>query len=141
VVSTILSFTGSYRTLGVLRTLDQSATQSLERMTRDIRGASSINLAGSSLGTSPGTLELVSTQGAHSTTTRFYVDSGALTINVNTIPLGSLTASAVRVTDLVFHRMENTNTQAVKIDMTLEASRGPVTETKTYHATVILKGS
>src|SRR5947207_2763724 len=83
VIHTILSFAKSYRELGVLRVVEHSGMDSMERMTREIRAATSITAANSTLGASPGVLILVSTVGGISTTTKFYVQNGTLKVDVN----------------------------------------------------------
>src|SRR5579872_5168573 len=63
-----LTFVQGYRALTVVRALDNSGLDALERMTRDIRGATSIDTANSTFGTSPGVLTLIATNGSTSTT-------------------------------------------------------------------------
>ncbi|MBX4198177.1 prepilin-type N-terminal cleavage/methylation domain-containing protein [Candidatus Parcubacteria bacterium] len=137
IVRTVLSFTGSYRDLIVLRALDRSAYNSFERMSRDIHGASSINTLQSSLGTSPGALALAA--GA-ATSTRFYVQNEKISVDVNGVYVGPLTVKNTAVSSLIFRMISGTTT-AVRIDLTLTASSGPVIRTKTFHSTVLLEGS
>jgi type II secretory pathway pseudopilin PulG len=139
-VRTVLSFTGSYRQLQVLRALDRSALNSLERMTQNIRNASSINAGQSSFGATPGILAVIQTKGINSTTTRFYVQNKTLQLEVNGTAVGPLTVGQTEVTSLVFRQLVSTTT-AVKIDLTLTASSGPIVRSKIFHTTVILKGS
>ncbi len=138
-VQTVLSFTKSYRELVALRSVDRSAMASLERMTREIRNASVVNAGASLFVTSPGILS-VSQTGVSTTTTRFYTDGGAMKVDVDGQYIGPLTMNRTSVTSLVFRQITGTTT-AIKIDMTLTASSGPAVRTKSYHATVVLKGS
>ncbi|MCC2630346.1 MAG: hypothetical protein K0S38_155 [Candidatus Paceibacter sp.] len=141
VTSTVLSFTTSYRTLGVMRIVERSATDAMERMTREIRGATNVDTNNSTFGSNPGVLSLVTTEDAVSTTTRFYVSSNTLKVDVNGIDIGPLTTNNVVVTNLVFTLATTTYTTAVKIDMTLQGTNGTAVKTESYHSTVILKGS
>lgn len=138
ITTTLLSFTSSYRVLSVRRAIEHSAIESLERMTRDIRAAASIDTGNSSLGVSPGVLTIIGPGNA--TTTKFHVQDGILAIDVNGVYKGPITTSDVTITNLTFNQLTTTYSKAVKIDMTLQAARGSVIETKTYHTTVILKG-
>lgn len=138
--NTIVSFTQSYRHLSVLRSLDRSAITILERMTRDIRNANSINTGQSVFVTNPGILSVVHTSGSLSTTTRYYTQSGQMRLDVNGAYVGPLTLNNATVSNLVFQQMTGTST-AIRIDLTLQATSGGVTRTKPFHATVILKGS
>jgi Tfp pilus assembly protein PilW len=139
IIATILSFTSSYRTLAALRSLDHSATGALERITRDIRNATSVDTVNSTFLSNPGVLVLTTTQGGVSTTTRLYVETNVLKVNVNNVLVGPLTTSDVAVTNLVYTLSTSTYSRAIKIDMTLQATNGPVVQTKTYHSTIVLK--
>lgn len=139
-IHTIVSFTQSYRRLAVLRSLDRSAVTILERMTRDIRNANSVDAAQSVFVTNPGTLAVVQTSGSNSTTTRYYTQSGQMLLDINGAYVGPLTLNSAQVNSLVFQQMTGTST-VIRIDLTLQATSGGVTRTKPFHSTVILKGS
>lgn len=139
VINTILSFSQSYGNLRALRLLDHSASSALERMTRDIRSATSVDTANSALGVSPGVLTLLTS--ASATTTKFYVLNNILQVDVNNASSGPLTVSKSSITNLTFTKLSNGTTTAVKIDMTVSATDGTVSKSKNYHSTVVvLKG-
>jgi prepilin-type N-terminal cleavage/methylation domain-containing protein len=140
-VSVILSFTQSYRTLLALRNVDNTAIDAMERMSRDIRNASSIDTANSTLGSNPGVLTLVSTSGSLSTTTKFYLQGGVLKMDVNGSYYGPLSVGGSSVTKLIFTKLSSSISSAVKIDLTITSTVGPIIKTKQYHATVMLKGA
>ena len=141
VINTVLSFTSSYHRLAALRQLDRSGTDSLERLTRDIRNATSIDAANSVFGSASSTLQIIATQNSVSTTTKFYIPAGTLKLNVNSIVIGPLTNSDVTVTNFNLTSLTSSNSSAVRIQMTLQATNGSVTVSKKYYSTVILKGS
>jgi len=140
IANTLVSFSRSYRDLLALRLVDHSGIDAMERMTRDIRFATSINLVGSTLGTSPGVLTIVRTTNSISTTTKFYIQNSILKTDVNGSYFGPLSSSGATVTNLVFSKIDNAISKAIKIDMTVSATVGTATKTKSYHSTVILKG-
>ena len=140
IVSSILSFSQSYRNLLALRMVDNTAIDAMERMTRDIRSASSVVLASSTLGVSPGVLTLISTANGFSTTTKFYIENSLLKVDVNNTYLGPLSVSGSSVTNLVFTKITSPISSAVKIDMAVQGTVGSIIKTKTYHDTVILRG-
>lgn len=140
IINTIISFTKPYREILVLRYTERSGLDSMERMTRDIRGATSVNSGSSTLGSHPGVLTIVSTFGGISTTTRFYIDNGVLKVDVNGTYAGPLTSSKATVTNLVFRQMSNSRSSAVKVDVTISSSIGSTTRTKKYYSTTIIKG-
>lgn len=141
VVQTVLLFTSSYHRLTALRTLDHSASDSMERMTRDIRNATSVDALNSVFGGTTGSLSVVANLNSVSTTTKFYLVSQALDVSINGSLIGPLTNTPVSVTALTFTSLTSANTTAVKVDMTLVVTDGPVTLSKKYHTTIILKGS
>lgn len=137
IVNTVMTFSGSYRRLRAVRLIEHSATNAMERMTRDIRGAAGVVTASSTLGVSPGILTVASS----ATTTRFYVDDGILRMDVNGAFAGPMTLSNTEVSNLVFTPIATAESEAVKIDMTITSTVGSMTKVKTYHATVVLQGS
>jgi len=119
------------------RTLGHSANVSLERMVRDIRSAVSVNVGGSTLGTSPGVLAL--SQGA--TTTTFSVSGGNVVVAVNGTNLGPLTSDAVTVQNLTFTRYVATTTEMVRVALTLSANSKAASTTRTFYTSAVLRGS
>jgi type II secretory pathway pseudopilin PulG len=140
IVNSLISFTRPYREVLALRLLDRSGLESLERITRDIKTASSVDVINSVLGVSPGTLVLTATYSGVSTTTKFYLDGGVLKVDVNGIYEGPLTSASTTVSSLIFYRMTNTISSAIKVDMTLQTSISSTTKTKIFHTTAVLKG-
>lgn len=140
VVNTIISFTRSYHNLGALRAVEHSANDAMERISRDIRSASTVDAANSTLGSSPGVLTLIATAGGFSTTTKFYIQNNILKMDINGVYYGPLSLTSATVSNLVFRDLSSAVSYAVKIDMTIQATVGQVTKTKTYHSTVILRG-
>ena len=141
VVATIVSFTSSYRTLTAHRVIEHSALSSFERLTRDIRGATSIDMGNSTFASNPGRLTLITTHKAVSTTTKFYIENGILKLDVNGSYVGPLTTSKVTVTNMTYTLLSGSTTQAVRIQMTVQGSSGSVTQEKNYQSTIVLKGS
>lgn len=140
ITTTLLSFVSSYRDIKALRIVDNSAVDSLERMTRDIRSATIVDDANSTLGSSPGVITIVQGTGGNSTTTKFYLQNNIIKVDVNGSYSGPITISNASVSNLTFYKIDNGLSKAVKIDITVSATIGLSTETKTYHSTVILKG-
>ncbi len=141
IINSLLSFTQPYRTLLALRIVDDTGINGMERMTRDIRAASIVDVTNSVLGSDPGVLSLVATANGVSTTTKFYVQNQTLKVNVNGVYVGPLGTANSAITKLVFQELSNGTSTAVKINMTVQATVGPAVKTKIYHTTVILRGS
>lgn len=130
-----------YRAFGETRgysDLLESAQVSMERMTREIRGASSINTGSSTLGTTPGVLSL--STGGTPATVSFSVSDGAIIFSENGTSSGALTDPSVTVSSLVFRSITTTAGSAVRIEMTLLSERSRSGKTMTLYDTVTLRG-
>ena len=141
VVSMLLSFAVSYRNVTALRLAENSGFYSMERMIRDIISATSVDSGNSTFGVSPGVLTIVSTYNAVSTTTKFYVDNGLLKVDINGSYFGPLNSTNTIITNLVFTRLVNNFSNAIKIDLTVRGTAGEIMKDKIYHSTVILRGA
>jgi type II secretory pathway pseudopilin PulG len=119
------------------RELMVSASMTLEQMTRAIRNAESINLAGSSFNTSPGALSL--TTGA--TTTRFFISGGGIAVSVNGVELGPLTSDDVTVESLIFTHYIGTTTELVRVELTLSATSSVASSTRAFYTSAVLRGT
>lgn len=139
IVNTVLSFTKSYRNVSTLRAVESSALDTLERLSRDVRNATSINDGSSTFGSNPGVLTLIQTSATVSTTTRYYVENGVMKVDVNGVYVGPLTTRGTTVQSIVFRKLDNGVSTGVKIDMTVSATSGTITRTKSYHTTILLK--
>lgn len=139
-VNTVLMFTGSYRNLQAMRIVEHSATDAMERMTRDIRTASSVDQVHSTFGSNSGILTLVTTLNGVSTTTKYYLQNNIIQMNVNGAYWGPLSSSNATVISLVFSISTSSVSEAVKIDMTVQGVSGNVTKNGVYHSTVVLRG-
>lgn len=119
------------------RAVGHAAQVTLERMVRDIRGATSINSALSTFGSSPGALALVS--GA--TTTEFSLTGGNVRLAVNGVDIGPLTSDDVTVDGLLFTQYVGTSTVLVRVALTLSAANEAASTTRTFYESAVLRGS
>lgn len=119
------------------RELTHSASVSLERMTRAIRSADSVNTGLSTLGVSPGALALTES----GTTTEFYTSGSSLMLSVNGTELGPLTSDAVTVQSVVFNRYTGSTTEMVRVALTLSAVGKASSSTRTFYTSAVLRGS
>ncbi len=106
----------------------------MERITRDIRNASSV-------ATSTNALTVIHTSNSISTTTRFYLDGTTVKVDINGIYNGPLSVTRGPVTSLTFTIATSSGPDAVKIDMTAQGISGPVMRTKNFYTTIIAKES
>ena len=143
-VQVIMTINRTYGAIKATQALETSASDSLNRMSRDIRNASSVLLgASSTFEVSPGKLALSSKDGSGNTrTVEYYVDSSKmLQVKENGVSVGKLTSSSTPISNLVFYLITTGNSSAIKIDMSLQTLKDKATTTESFHSTYILRGS
>lgn len=119
------------------RAVSHAAQVALERISREIRSASSVNAAQSSFGASPSVLTL----NAGATTTKFAVVADALVLTVNGTEIGPLTGENVAVEDFMVNFYSGTTTDMVRVALTVSAETKAASTTRTYYTSAVLRGS
>lgn len=137
VIGGMLSLNRSVVLSRASRDLNISAATALERIEREIKDASSILLASSTLGVSPGVLTLVTTNASTTGGTMKFSLSGGKII-LTTDGAIALTASDINVSRLVFYRASSTNSLAVRVEMTLSSTS---TQARNFYDTAVLRES
>ncbi len=141
VINSLIVVMNSFNTTRTNRDLLESASSSIERMSREIRQAKSIDTTNSSLDTDPGVLQLNSTDSSgNSTLIKFSTSNGALNLYQGGVLTGNLLGQNITVTSLVFRRINTTVGEAVKIEMTLEDTASKDQKTSNFYDTIILRG-
>ncbi len=140
IVNAFIIFKKNNRTIRTNQAIEAVAQTALERMVREIRGASAIDTTASTLGTSPGVLTLTTTDSSdNAATIQFFVSNGAIHLSENGIDQGPLSGTNVTVSSLVFRQITSTQSKAVKIEMTITSNDG--SKSKNFYSTVVLRGS
>ena len=137
-----LSLVGSYAQLKAIRDLDTAALVSMERITREIRAASTIDAVQSVLNSNPGKIVINQIDSSGNTTqVGFSVVGSGLDITIGGVDKGNLLPGNVSVTNLQFGQINTSNSSAINVDLTLIDSRGKIITGEKYHSTVIMRGS
>ena len=137
VVETLTTIARTYRATAVTRSLSSSGMNALDRISRDIRNAASVDQVQSVLNINPGKLVLIN--GA--TTTEFYVEGGLISIRENGVSKGSVTLDSSTTTNLIFRLVTTPKSSAVKIEMSLQSGDGTSLKAANFYNTVVLRGS
>jgi hypothetical protein len=141
-VNSLYSLGRSYQSMRRVESIETTAQVALEKMVRNIRNASSVNIASSQLGLVNGSLTINSVDDTGAVTPiRFFLQNGRVRIEENGIDRGPLSPLDANVTELVFHRITTAQSEAVKIEMKVESSRGSEVQTKKFYSTAVLRGS
>lgn len=123
------------------RDLLESGATAMERISREIRQSESIDIANSTLGSSPGVLQLNSTDsGGSPIVIRFTTSNGALNLYEAGALIGNLLGQNISVTNLVFRRIITTNGEAIKVELTIQDTSGKSPRSENFYNTIILRG-
>lgn len=143
VINSFIVILSSFNTTNMNRKILESGTVVMERISREIRQAKNIDIANSFLDINPGVLQLNSTDNEGSPITIKFKreDNGELNLYKNDNLEGNLLGNNLSVTSLIFSRIAMTQSEAVRIRMTLEYSEGNNTKTENFYNTIILRDS
>jgi prepilin-type N-terminal cleavage/methylation domain-containing protein len=120
----------------------EAATVALERLTREIRFAHTVQIGTSVLGTHPGTLGLETTDLVGNPATLLAtLNSGRIMLAMNGGTPAPLTRASVTVTNLVFTHMPGTEKHGVRIDLTIERAVRDALISKDFRTYVVLDAS
>ncbi|TAK57474.1 hypothetical protein EPO17_01890 [Patescibacteria group bacterium] len=140
VVNGLVSMSRTYNDLRLSKNITTSATGALTRMVYEIRQAQSVDADQSTFVTSPGELSLNTTPASGiPTTVKFYVQNGVLRVMTGGVDEGQITLSNTTVSSLTFNRVQNSISQAIKINLTLQSTVGTKTKTETFYTTAVLR--
>jgi len=126
IINSTFLLSTSYRHVKDVKNAQMSALVAMDRISREIRQASTINGAGTSYNIPSGSLLL-------DTGAEFFLADGKIMMEQNNVSQGALTTNNVQVGTLMFRRIDTGNSQGVKIEMTIE--------NKNFYNTVMLRGS
>jgi type II secretory pathway pseudopilin PulG len=129
-------------TVKINRNLNTSALVGLGRIEREIRSAKSVDIAGSTLGSSPGVLKLNTTDSSGNVTTiEFNVASNLLQVKKGAGTAVAVTPSQATVTSLVFRRFTTGKSEGVKVEVQFSTTVRGITQTENYYTTAVLRSS
>ena len=114
----------------------------MERITREIRRAESVNTGASTLSSNPGVLSLTTTDlSDNPTTVTFSLLNGNIVIQQGTGSPSPLSTSNVTISDFKFTHIDGINTEGVFVEITAEKSIRGATTTKQFRTFVVLDAS
>lgn len=135
-ITALITFSDTVQAYRVNQLLVHNASVVLERFEADVRNAQVIEGISSTLGVTPGSVRVL--RGA--TTTDYALVAGQVTMTENGV-VQALTSDAVVVDELWFHAYDNLSTELLRMEMTLSATVGATTRTRTFNTAAALRGS
>jgi hypothetical protein len=134
----------TYRNIDSLRQIESGAISTLDRLTREIKNSTSIDLSNSILDSDSGKLSLNVASSTGSYNTRIYASSSRLYISRNGVELGPLSPDDVKVTLINYSLISSPNTTAtgIRLELVLEsADNSQAHWSKTFYSTAIMRGT
>lgn len=139
VVFAVAGIGKSYARVRSHQTLGRVAAFSLERISREIRFANSVDTIQSLFDVSPGIVVLSFTN--PSRTLKVYVQNGVLKIDENGVYAGDLTPPKVYVSSLIIKRFQTGESEGIRIEAGFDTSDGRATTTEKFYTTAVMRGS
>lgn len=130
-----------YRNVTIAPRADRVGTATVDRMVREIRTASSMNVAGSVFNSSNGVISVTVSTSTGNTTKVFALNNNCVTYVINSGASECLSSSDITVSALYINRITTPISQAVRIDLriTYQTKSGP--QTRDYVGLAILRAS
>lgn len=132
IINSMLFLVPSYNSLKVTRDINNAAVSTLERITREVKSASGVDVVNSVFDVQEG--KLVLNDG-----TSIYLSGGRVYIQEGSGDPNPLTRKEVTVTDLTLEHFIGTESEAVQVRMTVEGSRRNITKTGNFHTAATLR--
>lgn len=141
VISSLMSLFKSYSVIKLHQNIETSAIQIMDKLTRDIRDSDSIALGESSFGIPQGAVALNITNNSVTDTYKYYATSSTVKYSKNGVFVGDLTQPGVVVNSFTMYYINGTSTQAIKVELNLQATPRYSTSTisKNFYTTVQLR--
>lgn len=141
VISSIMSLFKSYSVIKLHQDIETSAIQVMDKITRDLRDGDEVAIAQSTFGVPNGSVAVNITTDSVTDVYRYYATSSVIKYSKNGVFLGDLTQPSVVVNSFTAYYINGTSTQAVKIELNLQATPryGTSTLSKNFYTTVQLR--
>jgi len=141
VINSFITILSSFNKTNIDRRMLESGSAVMEKMSREIRQAKNVDIANSTLGSTPGVLQLNSTDDdGNPVIIKFIVENQSFNLYRNGVLVGNLLNKNISITNLIFRRVSTTNSEAVKIEMILQYSDGRDVRTENFYNTIVLRG-
>ena len=141
VTKSFINTAASFSQIRANRVLSANGFTIMERISRDIREAESVDSGSSTLESSPGILKLNSTDSSDDPkTVRFYISAGDLKLEENGLLVGNVSSTDVTINSLIFRSITTSAGSAIKVELTLDYAKGNTNKTVNFSNTIILRG-
>ena len=140
VIQVIFSVVRANRVVQAGRNIERSALSSLERMSREVHQAGTIDTSESVFGSALGVLSLDGEDiDGNSRAVKFSLSSGQVRLLENGADVGALSVASATVSSLIFTRFYGTSTEGVRIQMTIESGTSTAYRAETFHTSALIR--
>jgi type II secretory pathway pseudopilin PulG len=142
VVGTGLALSRSYRGVANTASIERDGIAILEKISREARGAVSVDTGASVLGVNPGVLALNATDPSGAArSVKFLISNSTMHFFENSSDKGALNSNKTSVSNFIARKIATGKSEAVKIEVALQSYDGKATTTKNFYSTIILRNS
>ena len=142
IVGSLMAIGKAYRKVKAARELESTGAIIMESILREVKNASLVDLANSTLGVNPGALSLLGTDESGTPyAVSFETSSGILQISRDEDVAEPLNTSAGTVSYILFNHLNNTNSEAVRIELELRSLLSSPPKTERFYGFAVLRGS
>jgi len=139
IINSLITVMSSFSRTKSNRSLIESSINSMGRISREVRGASNIDIADSNLASGLLYLDIYDSLGVKSTV-EFATEGGALNMYTDGVLSGNLLDPNIYLDSLVFTRISTTQSEALKIEMIIHDTNSKTVKNINFYDTVILRG-
>lgn len=138
IINSFIISISSFNNISINHSLAEVGVSSVDRISREIRQAVSVDVINST----SGSLQLNSVDDSgNSIIVKIVKEGNLLNFYENNILVGNLLDKEVSVQSLNFRRIDTTAGEAVKMEMTFVANRGKQSKTANFYNSIVLRGS
>jgi len=130
-----------YRDTTISPRVDRAGIALIDRLTKDVRTGSSINLAESSLNVTTGTLTLNSKSGSTDIVKKYYLENERVLYQENGGATEYLSPSDMNISALRFIQISTPLSQAIRFEVDITYNTKDGLETRSYDGVAILRHS
>ena len=141
IIQLLTVYMNSYVTYEIATRINTAGIITGERIAREVKQATSVDVGGSTFGISPGKLLLNTASGGASATIEFYLDGTTVKMKKDGTVFGVLTGENVSVDALIFYLVVSGDSQLVKIEMDISSGSGSSTRSAVFYTSATLRGT
>jgi Tfp pilus assembly protein PilW len=136
VINSFIVIISSFNTTNMNRKLLEAGSVPMERISREIRQAETIGVD------STGDTLVLNTHDSlgNNLVIKFALEGSQLNLYKDDVLQAGLLGQNMSITSLVFRRITTTQSEAVKIEMTIQYEEGKDTKSENFYNTIVLRG-